>query len=103
MSSVDLIRRHLTDPQSSWAIGTFGAIAEFHRDPDERDRHESTLAKPRADAHALFARAREHDPEQRERHDRSVVFGGRGQTSQGGRQQQVAPGAGFRHAHGEEK
>ena len=31
----DLISRHLTDPQSSWAIGTFGAIAEFHRDADE--------------------------------------------------------------------
>ena len=31
----DLISRHLCDPQTSWAIGTFGAIAEFHRDADE--------------------------------------------------------------------
>lgn len=35
MSPVDIISRHLTDPQTSWAIGTFGAIAEFHRDADE--------------------------------------------------------------------
>ena len=35
LSPVDLINRHLTDAQSSWAIGTFGAIAEFHRDADE--------------------------------------------------------------------
>jgi hypothetical protein len=33
--SVDLIGHHLADPQTSWAIGTFGAIAEFHRDADE--------------------------------------------------------------------
>ncbi len=31
----NLIRHHLTDPQTSWAIGTFGAIAEFHRDAGE--------------------------------------------------------------------
>ena len=30
-----LIRTHLSDPQSSWGIGTFGAIAEFQRDADE--------------------------------------------------------------------
>ena len=35
VSATDLISRHLTDPQTSWAIGTFGAIAEFHRDADE--------------------------------------------------------------------
>lgn len=34
-SLVGLVSHHLTDPQSSWAIGTFGAIAEFHRDADE--------------------------------------------------------------------
>jgi hypothetical protein len=26
-----LVSTHLADPRSSWAIGTFGAIAEFHR------------------------------------------------------------------------
>lgn len=30
-----LIRRHLDDPTHSWAIGTFGAIGEFHRVADE--------------------------------------------------------------------
>ena len=35
MSTTDLVSRYLADPQASWAIGTFGAIAEFHRDPDE--------------------------------------------------------------------
>lgn len=30
-----LIRTHLSDPQCGWGIGTFGAIAEFHRAPDE--------------------------------------------------------------------
>jgi hypothetical protein len=35
VSAADLIRGHLCDPQTSWAIGTFGAIAEFHRGADE--------------------------------------------------------------------
>jgi len=35
VSTTDLVTRHLADPQAGWAIGTFGAIAEFHRDPDE--------------------------------------------------------------------
>lgn len=35
VSPTDLITRHLGDPQTGWAIGTFGAIAEFHRDADE--------------------------------------------------------------------
>ena len=35
MSAVDLISRHLLDAQTGWAIGTFGAIAEFHRDAGE--------------------------------------------------------------------
>ena len=30
-----LIRTYLGDPQCGWGIGTFGAIAEFHRDADE--------------------------------------------------------------------
>lgn len=29
------LRRFLRDARASWNIGTFGAIAEFHRDPDE--------------------------------------------------------------------
>jgi hypothetical protein len=33
--TADLITSHIADPQTSWAIGTFGAIAEFHRDADE--------------------------------------------------------------------
>jgi hypothetical protein len=31
----ELITRSLRDPATSWAIGTFGAIAEFHRAVDE--------------------------------------------------------------------
>lgn len=30
-----MVTRHIGDPETSWAIGTFGAIAEFHRDADE--------------------------------------------------------------------
>ena len=30
-----LLLEHLRDPESSWSCGRFGAIAEFHRDPDE--------------------------------------------------------------------
>jgi hypothetical protein len=31
----DLLIDHIRDPHASWACGRFGAIAEFHRDPDE--------------------------------------------------------------------
>lgn len=30
-----LLVDHLRNPQTSWSCGRFGAIAEFHRDPDE--------------------------------------------------------------------
>ncbi len=30
-----ILLEHLHDPSSSFSIGSFGAIAEFHRDPDE--------------------------------------------------------------------
>lgn len=30
-----LLARHVVDAGTSWSVGTFGAIAEFHRDPDE--------------------------------------------------------------------
>ena len=30
-----LIHERLRDPATSWSIGTFGAIGEFHRDADE--------------------------------------------------------------------
>ena len=26
---------HMADPETGWSLGTFGAIAEFTRDPDE--------------------------------------------------------------------
>jgi hypothetical protein len=35
MNPAELACRHFADPCTSWAIGTFGAIAEFHRDADE--------------------------------------------------------------------
>ncbi len=31
----DLIVQHIYDPSSSWMCGRFGAVAEFHRDPEE--------------------------------------------------------------------
>lgn len=31
----DLLADHIRDPHASWACGRFGAIAEFHRDPNE--------------------------------------------------------------------
>ena len=31
----DLLIDHIRDPHASWACGRFGAMAEFHRDPDE--------------------------------------------------------------------
>ena len=31
----ELVAQHLADPQAAFAIGTFGAIAEFHRQRDE--------------------------------------------------------------------
>ena len=30
-----LFSEHIADPHSSWSVGTFGAVAEFHRDADE--------------------------------------------------------------------
>jgi uncharacterized protein DUF6925 len=35
VSAADLIARHIADPHATWAIGTFGAIAEFQRDAGE--------------------------------------------------------------------
>jgi hypothetical protein len=35
VTPADLVTRRLRDPETSWAIGTFGAIAEFHRAVDE--------------------------------------------------------------------
>jgi hypothetical protein len=34
-----LVAVHVRDPGSQWSIGTFGAIAEFMRDPDEPAEH----------------------------------------------------------------
>ncbi len=31
-----LLLDHIHDPEASWSCGRFGAIAEFHRDPDEQ-------------------------------------------------------------------
>src|SRR5215475_14836488 len=30
-----VLAAHLDDPSTAWSLGTFGAIAEFMRDPDE--------------------------------------------------------------------
>jgi hypothetical protein len=31
----ELLAQHISDPDTNWSLGTFGAIAEFVRDPDE--------------------------------------------------------------------
>ena len=35
VSTADLVTCHIADPRTTWAVGTFGAIAEFHRDAEE--------------------------------------------------------------------
>jgi hypothetical protein len=35
MISQDWIGRYVQDPAAQWSAGTYGAIAEFSRDPDE--------------------------------------------------------------------
>ena len=32
---IEVVRRHMETPSTSWSIGSFGAIAEFHVDEDE--------------------------------------------------------------------
>lgn len=32
---IDLLQREISNPETQWSLGTFGAIAEFSRDPDE--------------------------------------------------------------------
>src|SRR5215475_13040651 len=42
-----VLAAHLDDPSTAWSLGTFGAIAEFMRDPDEPiviERTDETLA-----------------------------------------------------------
>jgi hypothetical protein len=34
-SHIELLAAQMADPEASWSLGTFGAIAEFARDPDE--------------------------------------------------------------------
>lgn len=34
-AAVDLLQREISNPETQWSLGTFGAIAEFSRDPDE--------------------------------------------------------------------
>jgi hypothetical protein len=34
-AAIDLLQREITNPETQWSLGTFGAIAEFSRDHDE--------------------------------------------------------------------
>ena len=34
-ATTDLLQAAIADPETQWSLGTFGAIAEFSRDPDE--------------------------------------------------------------------
>lgn len=35
VAAIDLLRREISNPDTQWSLGTFGAIAEFSRDRDE--------------------------------------------------------------------
>jgi hypothetical protein len=37
-SAIDLLQREISNPDTQWSLGTFGAIAEFSRDHDEQVR-----------------------------------------------------------------
>jgi uncharacterized protein DUF6925 len=34
-AAIDLLQREISNPETQWSLGTFGAIAEFSRDPGE--------------------------------------------------------------------
>jgi hypothetical protein len=34
-AAIELLQREIANPDTQWSLGTFGAIAEFSRDPDE--------------------------------------------------------------------
>src|SRR4051812_6615498 len=34
-ATIELLHREIADPDTQWSLGTFGAIAEFSRDPGE--------------------------------------------------------------------
>jgi hypothetical protein len=35
IAAIDLLQQEIANPDTQWSLGTFGAIAEFARDPDE--------------------------------------------------------------------
>ena len=52
MSDFDFLALQIADPETSWSLGTFGAIAEFARDPDEP----ATLSRSDTSLAAVTAR-----------------------------------------------
>jgi len=54
-----VLRAHLADPASSWSIGGWGAIAEFHWRPGERPPHDPHRLEAATDAGALRISLRE--------------------------------------------
>jgi len=51
-SHIELLAAQMADPEASWSLGTFGAIAEFARDRDERVE----VSRTDADLAAVTAR-----------------------------------------------
>ena len=41
-AAIDLLNREISNPDTQWSLGTFGAIAEFSRDHDEQVRLSQT-------------------------------------------------------------
>lgn len=63
-ATIDMLHRAIADPATQWSLGTFGAIAEFSRDPDEA----ATLRQSDDAVSAVTARggiALRHDPRHR--------------------------------------
>ncbi|WP_161850640.1 hypothetical protein [Bradyrhizobium sp. CCBAU 051011] len=36
-AATELLQREISNPDTQWSLGTFGATAEFSRDPGERN------------------------------------------------------------------
>ncbi|MDO9563365.1 MAG: hypothetical protein Q7J60_17255 [Bradyrhizobium sp.] len=74
-ATIDLLHQAITDPDTQWSIGTFGAIAEFSRDPGEP----VTLRQADDAVSAITARggiAIRHDPRNRALASESITRSG---------------------------
>ena len=74
-ATIDLLHRAIADPDTQWSLGTFGAIAEFSRDPTSR----CTLRQSDDAVSAVTARggiAIQHHPRNRALASESITKSG---------------------------